>query len=223
MKDRKIPSNPARGVDLPTKGKKRRAYLNHEQVRLLAKEAGDHGALVYTLVYTGVRRGEATGARVRALDRRRRRITIEENAVGLGSSVVVGTTKTDKVRAVPYPAFLEPALLALCEGKRHDGLIFGDGISHQRLPHSLRGWFAYAVKRCQKADPTFPTVTPHDLRHTAASLSESAGANVKVLQNMLGHASAAMTLDTYSDLFDEDLEAIGVALDEARTRALVGK
>jgi len=51
----------------------------------------------------------------------------------------------------------------------------------------------------------------------------SAGANVKVLQNMLGHASAAMTLDIYSDLFDEDLEAIGVALDQARTRALVGK
>jgi integrase len=66
-------------------------------------------------------------------------------------------------------------------------------------------------------------VTPHDLRHTAASLAVSAGANVKVLQNMLGHASAAMTLDTYSHLFDEDLEAIGIALDQARTRALVGK
>lgn len=66
-------------------------------------------------------------------------------------------------------------------------------------------------------------VVPHDLRHTAAIGAVSAGANVKVLQNMLGHASAAMTLDIYSDLFDEDLEAIGVALDQARTRALVGK
>ena len=52
--------------------------------------------------------------------------------------------------------------------------------------------------------PPFPRVTPHDLRHTAASLAISAGANVKAVQRMLGHASAAMTLDTYADLFDDD-------------------
>jgi integrase len=223
VRDRKLPSNPARGVDLPTKGKKRRAYLKHDQVEALAKESGDNATLVYVLAYMGVRWGEATGARVRALNRTRRRITIEENAVSVGSDVVVGTTKSDKVRAVPYPAFLESDLLALCEGKPQDGLIFGDGVHHQRLPHSVRGWFTYAVKRCMAADPTFPRITPHDLRHTAASFAVSAGANVKVLQNMLGHASAAMTLDIYSDLFDEDLEAVGVALDQARTRALVGK
>jgi integrase len=44
----------------------------------------------------------------------------------------------------------------------------------------------------------------------------SAGANVKAVQRMLGHASAAMTLDVYSDLFDDDLEAVAVALDTAR-------
>ena len=40
----------------------------------------------------------------------------------------------------------------------------------------------------------------------------SAGANVKVVQRQLGHASAAMTLDTYADLFEEDLDALGSAL-----------
>jgi integrase len=39
------------------------------------------------------------------------------------------------------------------------------------------------------------------LRNTAASLAISAGANVKAVQRMLGHASAAVTLDTYADLF----------------------
>jgi integrase len=53
--------------------------------------------------------------------------------------------------------------------------------------------------------------TPHDLRHTAASLAVSAGANVKAVQKMLGHASAAMTLDIYADLFDDDLEAVATA------------
>lgn len=69
----------------------------------------------------------------------------------------------------------------------------------------------------------FPRLTPHDLRHTAASLAVSAGANVKAIQRMLGHASAAMTLDTYADLFDDDLDAVAIALGEAASQQGVGK
>jgi integrase len=58
-------------------------------------------------------------------------------------------------------------------------------------------------------------LTPHDLRDTAVSLAVAAGANVKANQRMLGHASAAMTLDIYAGLFDGDLDA--VADDEAAT------
>ena len=53
---------------------------------------------------------------------------------------------------------------------------------------------------------------PHDLRHTTASLAISSGANVKAVQRMLGHASVAMTLDTYADLFDDDLDAVAARL-----------
>jgi integrase len=71
-----------------------------------------------------------------------------------------------------------------------------------------------------RADSTFPPkLTIHDLRHTAASLAISAGANVKAVQRMRGHASAAMTLDTYADLFDDDLDAVSAALDDARRAA----
>ena len=58
-------------------------------------------------------------------------------------------------------------------------------------------------------------VTPHDLRHTAASPAISAGANPKAVQKMLGHAKASMTLDVYADLFEDDLEAVAEALDVA--------
>src|SRR5262249_7525436 len=75
--------------------------------------------------------------------------------------------------------------------------------------------FVPAVTACQKADESFPSITPHDLRHTAASLAISAGANVKVVQRMLGHAKASMTLYTYADLFDTDLDAVAVELDAA--------
>jgi len=61
-------------------------------------------------------------------------------------------------------------------------------------------------------------LTPHDLRDTAASLAVAKGANVKVVQRMLGYASAAITLDIYAGFFDGDLDAIADRRDEAVTR-----
>ena len=60
---------------------------------------------------------------------------------------------------------------------------------------------------------------PHQLRHTAASLAIASGADVKVVQQMLGHASATMTLDTYGHLFEDRLDEVGDALDRARETA----
>jgi integrase len=55
--------------------------------------------------------------------------------------------------------------------------------------------------------------TPHELRHTAASLAIASGASVKVVQRMMGHASAAMTLDVYAGLFADDLDTVAARLD----------
>jgi integrase len=64
------------------------------------------------------------------------------------------------------------------------------------------------VRRAQSTDPSFPRITAHALRHTAASLAIHAGANPLVVQRMLGHTSAAMTLDVYADLFESDLDTV---------------
>jgi integrase len=61
-----------------------------------------------------------------------------------------------------------------------------------------------------------PGLTPHELRHTAASLAVSAGATVKAVQRMLGHASAAMTLDVYAGLFADDLDAVADRMHAAK-------
>ncbi|WP_410720419.1 tyrosine-type recombinase/integrase, partial [Brevibacillus sp. SIMBA_076] len=71
--------------------------------------------------------------------------------------------------------------------------------------NNKRSWFLTAL-----AGAGLERLTPHDLRHTAASLAVSSGANVKAVQRMLGHKSAAMTLDTYADLFDDDLDAVAM-------------
>lgn len=61
-------------------------------------------------------------------------------------------------------------------------------------------------------------LTPHKLRHTAASLAIAAGADVKVVQAMLGHATATMTLDRYGYLFPDRLDEVAEAMDAARLR-----
>lgn len=67
-----------------------------------------------------------------------------------------------------------------------------------------------AVKTCGLAG-----LRVHDLRHTAASLAVNSGANPKVVQQMLGHALGAMTLDVYARLFNPDLDDVADRLDEA--------
>ncbi|WP_374221045.1 site-specific integrase [Salinibacterium sp. SWN139] len=170
-----------------------------------------------------MRWGEATALRVKDLDPVRRRANVQQNAVMVGGSIVVETPKSHEARSVPYPDFLSPALEVACAGKSRDVLVFGNGLDHVRPPDSRRGWWITALAKCRELDDTSPQLTRHDLRHTAASLAVSAGANVKAVQKMLGHASAAMTLDTYADLFDDDLDAVGEALNTARTLSSVGK
>jgi integrase len=221
VKDRRLVANVARGVNLPRKTGKHRVYLSHPQVQLLSDHAKHHATLVLFLSYTGLRWGEATGLRVRSLDTLRRRVSVTENAVSVGGKIIVGTPKTHTARSVPYPPFLSEPLARLCEGKAREALLFGNGVDHVRLPDSRNGWWVSAVTAAKAADNTFERVTIHDLRHSAASLAISAGANVKAVQRMLGHASAAMTLDTYADLFDEDLDEVAAALDRARNLSSV--
>lgn len=215
VRDNLIAKNPAAGLALPRTSRKTPVYLTHQQVDALAVAAGEYGTLVLMLAYTGLRWGEAVGLRVGDLDVLRKRALIHENAVQSGTSIHVGTPKAHKQRSVPLPEFLVPLLARQCEGKQRADLLFGDG-THLRRPHAVSGWFSKAATTAKG-----PRVTPHDLRHTAASLAVSAGANVKAIQRMLGHASAAMTLDLYADLFDDDLEAVAIALDNKARAAAV--
>lgn len=64
-------------------------------------------------------------------------------------------------------------------------------------------------------DSDFLVPTFHNLRHTAVSLAISAGANIKLVQRIAGHASATITLDVYGDLFDDDLHDSAKRLNEA--------
>ena len=219
--DRRIPRNPCTGVKVPRRQHRPRGYLTHQQVELLAEEVGDYATVVRFLAYTGLRWGEMAALRVESFDMLRRRVHIRQAVAEVGGRLVWSTPKSHERRSVPFPAFLAESLAALMAGKQRDDLVFtSPGGAVVRVSTWRPRVFKPAVKRLVNKNPEFPTVTPHDLRHTAASLAISAGANVKAVQTMLGHASAVLTLDTYADLFPDDLELVSAALDDARTRSL---
>jgi integrase len=209
VKGKRLAANPAKGVEnLPRRTARRHVYLSADDVARLADGSQQHRALVLVLAYTGIRWGEAIGLRVRDVEFLRRRLSVSENAVQIGARHAVGPTKGRKARSVPVPAFVLDELSVQCAGKAPGDLVFGNrNGGYLPRPKSSNGWFTRAVKAA-----SVQAITPHDLRHTCASLAVSAGVNVLALQRMLGHTSAKMTLDTYADLFDDDLDAAAATL-----------
>ncbi|ROR81102.1 Site-specific recombinase XerD [Plantibacter flavus] len=225
-RDGRIPSNPAqKATNLPRKvSMKPRRYLTHAEVFRFASFAPDFTREVQLVVlsYTGIRWGESVGLRVRDVNFLRRRLQIAQTATEVEGVLHVGPPKSWEERGVPLPDFLLDPLSKLCTGKGPNDLVFaGPGGGFMMRPDTSEGrasWFLTALRRAE-----LDRLTPHDLKHTAASLAVSAGANVKALQRMLGHKSAAMTLDTYADLFDDDLDSVATRLDEHAAASNVGK
>lgn len=225
VRDGRLARNVAADIELPRLSKAERHYLSHMQVHELADGVGEWGTLVRFLAYSGLRWGEAAALRPADVDLANRVVHVRRAVADVRGSLIFGTPKTHEQRIVPYPSLLDEGIAThLATGRRHD-LVFStrDG-AVLRGGNFRRRVFAPAVAKLQLASPDgFPHITPHDLRHTAASLAISAGANVKILQRMLGHASAAMTLDVYADLFPEDLTSVSIALDRAARDSFVGK
>ncbi|NLA55339.1 MAG: site-specific integrase [Corynebacterium humireducens] len=220
---RVLVSNPAAGVKLPKAQPARRVYLTVSQVEAVAGAVEDNagtwaGTLVRVAAYTGLRWGELTGLRVEDVDLVRRRLHVRQAVSAVGGRLVIGTPKTHEQRSVPLPASLDDEVGALVSGRGLGVLVFGTarGTPWSASNFRQRVW----VPSLEDVAGAVPDgLRFHDLRHTAASLAISAGANVKAVQAMLGHASAVMTLDTYADLFPDDLDAVAAAVDEMIVKA----
>ena len=152
---------------------------------------------VLVLAYCGLHWSELAALRVRNVDLLRRRLLIEEAVTEVnGSRIVWGTPKSHETRSVPVPRFLAAELEKCLDDKGPDDLIFTSPLGAVLRDRNARSaWFDPAAIAVGQSG-----LTPHELRHTAASLAVSAGANVKAVQRMLWHASASLTLDTYADL-----------------------
>lgn len=187
--------NPCAGIRRPKQRRHEAHFLTPQQLEAVAAECGDDARMVMFLGTTGVRVGEAVRLDVTDVDRRRRRARVRES-------------KNGEARDVPVP---EPVLgmLDLSE----PGPLFRSPAGHRVHINNWRARvFQPAAARAGVRD-----LRVHDLRHTAASLAIRSGADVKAVQRMLGHKSAAMTLDVYGHLWDQGLDDVA-----ARMGRLIG-
>jgi integrase len=218
VKGGRISANPAKGVRLPKIPRGDKRFLTRDQVWELADAAAayplpevgeQYRVMILLLSLTGLRWGEAAGLKVKRLNLMRRRLTVAETLVDVGGHLHTSRPKNHQAREVPVPPFLCDMLAGVVAGKEQDDLVF---TSWRGRPLRNGDWRRDVFNKAA-ADAGLDGITPHELRHTAASLAVSSGANVKAVQRMLGHASAAMTLDVYAGLFNDDLEALAERMD----------
>ena len=213
-----LASNPARRLKVTGGTEREMLHLSAEQAASVSEATEElqtgSGALVFFLAYGGLRWGEAVALRRGRCDLLRSRLLIRESLSEVSGRLYFGPTKTHQDRVIILPPFLRDRLaahLATHVAKDPEALIF---TSPKGEPLRSSNWRRRVWRPACETSGMPEGLRIHDLRHTAASLLVSAGANVKAVQRHLGHATATQTLDRYAHLFTDDLEAIAERLEE---------
>jgi integrase len=221
-----IPRNPAASVKAPTPTPKEMHPLSASEARRLLEVAqGDRLEALYVLaVHTGMRRGELLGLKWPDVDWVNATVRVRRTLTRKGTGHVLGEPKTKKSRrTVRLTHKAVEALRSHRARQAQEKLRVGSLYQDQDLvfagnngglinPSNLRQRsFKPLLKRAG-----LPQITFNDLRHTCASLLFQRNVHPKLVQELLGHASVAITLDTYSHMLpgmgSEAADAIGEAL-----------
>src|SRR5215467_13659382 len=206
--DARVQQNVAAVVRKPTSGRERREgqALTIEELLALTEECkGRYREVVPVLALAGLRWGELAGLQVG--DRvsvpgpglRLRRAML---AGGGGGALYVDTLKNNRARTVPLVLELVPIVDRWSAGKAPDAWLFD---APQGGPLWESNWKRSVSWNAATSAVGVPGFRVHDLRHTAASVWLAAGADPKVVQRVLGHATAAMTMDLYGHMIDANL------------------
>ena len=206
MKLELVGRNVATLVDLPKQVRIEIRVLSPEEVRrfLEAAESDRFTALWYVLVTTGLRPGEALGLKWEDWDGNKLRVRRALVRVP-GQGWSLRDTKTRRSRVVALP---EMTIRALEEHRTRQkrerlqvgssyvdrGLIFARSTGEPIEANNLKKRYFKPILEAAG----LPDMRLYDLRHTAATLRLVNGEHPKVVQEMLGHASITLTMDTYS-------------------------
>ena len=211
QEDQLLGRNPASRTKFPPMRHAPHIYLTAGEVANLAQVCGAQGDVVLFLAYTGLRFGELTGLNVEDVDLGARRVRVRRSMTQVGGKLVEGNPKSEAGRrSVPIPERLMPALKARLDARTPAAPAIASP-KGSRL--GLENWKRAVAWRRSATEIGRPDLRVHDLRHTYASLSRRAGADLRLLQKAMGHASITVTAHTYADLFDDELDDIATALD----------
>ena len=207
--------SPANRVAAPTSTRPDiKPFTIDEAGRLLSVAATDRLAALWTLaLHTGLRQGELLGLRWVDVDLERGTLVVLQTTQVIAGKIVFGAPKSKgSRRTVPIA---ESALAALkawrarqLEERLKAGPLWTDSgpvfTSHAGTPlfarNVSRRW--HELLSAAKIDPR----GMHAARHTTATLLMAAGEHPKVVQELLGHATIALTLDTYSHVMEGQRE-----------------
>lgn len=208
---RLIAKNPAARSKFPPMRRTTHIYLSAREVAELSGACGVQGDVVLILAYSGLRFGELTGLNVEDVDVDARRIRVRRSITQVGGRLVEGNPKSDAGRrSVPIPERIVPALKARLDGRARGAPAIA---SPRGSRLGLENWKRSVNWKAAIAKIGREKMRVHDLLHTYASLSRRAGADLRLLQKAMGHASIIVTAHTYADLFDDELDNIAAALD----------
>lgn len=215
IRTKRLAKNPARGIELDAEPEPEQRFLTHQEadmlVSLMPKDWHDFTNFMFDV---GLRMGEGGELRVKDFDRRRRRVRVSRSAGRVKGVWVVGPTKNGRPRDAPLTGRAFEILDRNSKGKHRNDLIFVAPRGGQIERTNYRRMFVKAAERANLVG-----LTPHDMRHTAVSWAIAAGANPLQVQAMVGHKSAAETLDTYAGLFDKNVDEVVRLMDALRLRA----
>jgi len=171
-------------------------------------------ALFHLITLRGLRRGEAAGLRWSDLDLDAGTLAVSGQLQQLGGRLAEGPPKSDVGRrvialdATTIAALREHRVRQEAEraaaGTRwaQTGYVFTTPAGKPVAPDRMTRLFAKLV-----AASGLPPVTLHGLRHGAATVALAAGADLKVVQDQLGHSSVVLTADTYTSVLPETARA----------------
>lgn len=211
VKERWISVNPLAHVELPRAEAKDVALpvLSYTQVEELANDAGlvrndrTDRALVLFLAYTGVRVSEALALKVSDLDFDTARAAINRTwTTDRHDKKILGPPKGWQKRRVPMQSFLVDELKALTTGRSPGDWVFE---TKRGIVVDRKRWYYHTWRKVAPVMGDGKSLRVHDLRHTAASLAIAAGADVKIVQLMLGHKDATETLNIYGHMWPDKL------------------
>ncbi len=220
-----VPRNVTEAATAPRPSPKEMRPLSAEEVRkLLEAASGDRLEALWVLaVHTGMRQGELLALKWTDVDLEAGKVSVRRTLTRESGHYALGEPKTKRSRrTVKLTGAATEALRTHLERQMEDmdrlgdlyrdqGLVFTSDSAAPLNPSNIRN----RNLRRLTGKAGLPEIRFHDLRHTCATLLLSKNVHPKIVQEMLGHATVAITLDTYSHVLPGMGDQAAAAMEDA--------